>query len=67
MENSMWIVGNGDNINFWTNDWLGAPMIDTLQVRQDYFSGFASTLNMAIVNNMLEMPAFVLSNTTVAT
>ena len=32
---------------------------------RDNFSGFASTLNLDIVNGGLEMPAFLLSNITV--
>ncbi|XP_039686942.1 uncharacterized protein [Medicago truncatula] len=26
--NSLWIVGSGDSINFWTDNWLGAPLVD---------------------------------------
>jgi hypothetical protein len=54
MANSMWIVGNGDNINVWTDNRLGAPLGDTFQVPRDYFLGFASTLNSAIINDMLD-------------
>jgi len=64
--NYLWIVRSGGNINFWTDNWIGAPLADTLQVLRDYFMGFTCTLNMAIVQVQREMPSFVFANPTVA-
>ncbi|MCI46276.1 RNA-directed DNA polymerase (Reverse transcriptase), partial [Trifolium medium] len=32
MENSSWLLGKGDNINFWLDDWCGAPLVQTLHI-----------------------------------
>ncbi|KAF1891085.1 hypothetical protein Lal_00001224 [Lupinus albus] len=29
---SIWLIGNGRNINFWTNNWMGIPLVDHLQI-----------------------------------
>ncbi|KAE9594276.1 hypothetical protein Lalb_Chr18g0052071 [Lupinus albus] len=30
--NSIWLIGNGHNINFRTNNWLGDTLVDSLQI-----------------------------------
>jgi len=32
MENSLWIVGTCEIINFWTDNWLGEPLVDFIQL-----------------------------------
>jgi hypothetical protein len=30
--NTLWLLGNGENINFWNNCWCGAPLSPALQI-----------------------------------
>ncbi|XP_019447270.1 PREDICTED: uncharacterized protein LOC109350495 [Lupinus angustifolius] len=30
--NSVWIIGNGQKTNFWLDNWLGEPLVDTLNI-----------------------------------
>lgn len=32
MENSIWQIGDGKNINFWLDNWLSSPLADQLQI-----------------------------------
>ncbi|XP_019437071.1 PREDICTED: uncharacterized protein LOC109343269 [Lupinus angustifolius] len=32
MENSIWLLGNGNNINYWLDNWLGYPLTDLLGI-----------------------------------
>jgi hypothetical protein len=32
MENSLWIVGTGEEIQFWTDNWLGEPVVDLIHL-----------------------------------
>ncbi|XP_019431129.1 PREDICTED: uncharacterized protein LOC109338368 [Lupinus angustifolius] len=32
LNNSVWIVGNGMNINYWCDKWLSIPLIDSLSI-----------------------------------
>jgi ribonuclease HI len=32
LDNSAWLVGKGDNINFWTDCWCGSPLVEQLGI-----------------------------------
>jgi hypothetical protein len=32
INNSFWLLGDGNDINFWTDSWCGAPLVDQLNV-----------------------------------
>lgn len=42
--NSFWIVGTGDKINFWTNNWLGILIVETVQIPSAFHSGLSCSL-----------------------
>ncbi|XP_019427157.1 PREDICTED: uncharacterized protein LOC109335477 [Lupinus angustifolius] len=31
-DNSIWLLGNGHNINYWLDNWLGSPLADLLDI-----------------------------------
>ncbi|XP_019425135.1 PREDICTED: uncharacterized protein LOC109334017 [Lupinus angustifolius] len=35
-ENAVWIIGKGDTINFWKDNWLGTPLVDLLNIPQHW-------------------------------
>jgi len=61
-DNSAWIVGNGERINFWTDNWLGVPLVDTLQITVEFCLSISCTGQMAIRSGQIELPAFVRDN-----
>ena len=44
MANSVWVVGTGENINFWTNNWLGDPLVDLLNLDIDFHAHLKGTV-----------------------
>jgi hypothetical protein len=32
MENSIWTIGNEENINFWNDNWCGIPLSDLFNI-----------------------------------
>jgi len=44
------LVGTGENINFWTDNWLGEPLADLLQIDPIVHTNFARLLSYVIVD-----------------
>ena len=49
-ENSSWIIGNGENINFWLDAWCGDPLIQSLNLQPSQISNFPPRLCNYIQN-----------------
>jgi hypothetical protein len=50
MDNSVWLLGNGRNINFWTDSWCGNPLIDQLNIPVHIGDLLSSTVSDFILN-----------------
>jgi len=48
--NSLWIVGTGENIHFWTDNWLGNWLVDMLHVAPNIHSHLLSLVADVIVD-----------------
>jgi len=48
--NSKWIVGSGNVINLWTNNWLGEPLVDLLQIDPTLHVAFNAKIEDIIVD-----------------
>jgi len=57
MENSLWIVGIGEIINFWTDNWLEEPLVDFIQLDSDFHGHLKGTVSEVIANGGWELPA----------
>ncbi|XP_019455087.1 PREDICTED: uncharacterized protein LOC109356210 [Lupinus angustifolius] len=47
--NSIWLVGDGLSVNFWRDNWLGEPLVDTLNIHRDIhdnLQGFIANYTM---------------------
>ncbi|XP_019430034.1 PREDICTED: uncharacterized protein LOC109337509 [Lupinus angustifolius] len=42
--NSIWIVGSGDSINFWKDNWLGQPIVDQLNIPHELHRDLHATV-----------------------
>lgn len=54
--NSLWIVGTGVNIHFWSDNWLGEPLLDLLQVAPHFHDNFDGTVANVILNGRWNIP-----------
>ncbi|XP_039682998.1 uncharacterized protein [Medicago truncatula] len=57
--NSLWIVGNGDSINFWTDNWLGAPLVELLNLDKEFHGHLIGKHSEAIINGALLLPTTI--------
>jgi hypothetical protein len=48
--NSLCIVGTGINILFWTDNWLGEPLVSILQIAPIFHADFTSSVADVIIN-----------------
>jgi ribonuclease HI len=59
LANSLWIIGTGENINFWMDNWLGEPLADLLNIDNNLHRHLKGTVAEAIVDGKLVMPQSV--------
>jgi len=53
----LWIVGTGERIHFWTDNWLGAPLVDLIHLDSDFHGHLYGTVSEVIVNGSWQLPA----------
>jgi ribonuclease HI len=56
MANSVWVVGTGEKIHFWTDNWLGDPLVDILQIEPSVHINFTGLLCDVISNAAWNLP-----------
>jgi hypothetical protein len=56
LDNSAWLVGNGDTINFWTDCWCGNPLVDQLGIPNQTRHLLSSKVSDFIVNGNWSIP-----------
>jgi hypothetical protein len=44
-ENSIWLLGDGVNINFWTNNWCGSPLCDLFDIPKSLTSSVSDYIH----------------------
>ncbi|XP_039690616.1 uncharacterized protein [Medicago truncatula] len=59
MSNSLWIVGNGNNIHFWTDNWLGVPLVELMNINVDFHGHMKGMVSEVIVNGTWNIPAVI--------
>jgi hypothetical protein len=56
MDNSVWLLGNGKDINFWTDSWCGSPLVDQLHIPLQIGQFLSSTVSDYIHNGQWVLP-----------
>jgi len=64
--NSIWVVGTGEKIHFWTDNWPGEPLVDILQIDPMVHINFNGLLCDVITNAAWNIPVEVYSSPDVA-
>jgi hypothetical protein len=56
MNNSFWLLGTGDNINFWNDNWCGAPLSDLFNIPHHVSQLLTSKVSDYICNGLWIIP-----------
>jgi hypothetical protein len=54
--NSFWNLGNGQDINFWLDNWCGEPLVEMLQIPPHIHNSLTSSMDMFITNHEWSIP-----------
>jgi mannosylglycoprotein endo-beta-mannosidase len=60
LDNSLWLLGNGEHINFWTDNWLGTPLVDQLLIPQQVRASLSASVKDFIVDGRWSLPPTIL-------
>ncbi|CAL0306454.1 unnamed protein product [Lupinus luteus] len=55
-KNSIWLVGNGLNISFWHDNWMGAALVDFLQILEEFHARLSSKVSNFIIDRKWAIP-----------
>jgi len=56
LENSSWLLGNGENINFWSDNWCGVNIAECLNLHANVSVNLSATVKDFIVDNSWHIP-----------
>jgi len=59
--NSIWIVGTGENIKLWTNNWLGNGLVELLHISPSVHKHLISSVTDFIVDGGWNLPSEVMA------
>jgi ribonuclease HI len=59
MSNSIWLLGNGENINFWNDPWCGVPLSVQFQIPAHISAALSSKVCDYIVNGGWHIPPYL--------
>jgi len=54
--NSCWLLGNGEKINFWHDAWCGDPLVQSFQVPETITSNLPTSVKAYITNHQWNLP-----------
>jgi ribonuclease HI len=60
-KNSVWQLGNGENIRFWLDSWCGVPLVTALSIPAHLHHLLQSTVDNFIVNFKWSIPLCILN------
>jgi hypothetical protein len=64
VDNSIWLIGNGESINLWLDNWFGTPLASVLNLTTT--SSSSMKLSSVIVDGHWRLPPILLSHPLVA-
>jgi hypothetical protein len=56
IDNSLWIVGTGEKISLWNDNWLGVSLVDLFNVDPYFHAGFTGKVSKIIVDGRWNLP-----------
>jgi hypothetical protein len=61
-DNSIWLLGNGENINFWKDNWCGTSLVELFNIPDHISQNLTSTVSDYIVNGTWCFPPQLLQS-----
>jgi hypothetical protein len=55
-QNSIWLLGNGEDINFWNDNWCGTPLSNTFNIPDQIKQSLSSKVSDYIFNGQWNLP-----------
>lgn len=55
-ENSVWIIGNGNNINLWLDNWLGTSFVSLLNILMHMYTSLTVKVATVIADGKWQIP-----------
>jgi hypothetical protein len=65
-DNTIWLLGNGENINFWTDNWCGTSLVDVFNMPNHISQNLSSTVSDYLVNDAWSFPSQLLQHYTLS-
>ncbi|GAU17865.1 hypothetical protein TSUD_329910 [Trifolium subterraneum] len=56
---SIWLIGNGERISYWNDNWLGKPLVDLLQIPRSIAKRLHSSVADMIADNVWIIPNYI--------
>jgi hypothetical protein len=56
MDNSLWLLGNGEEINFWNDNWCGTPLVDLFNIPSHIGQFLSSRVSDYIQHGQWNLP-----------
>jgi ribonuclease HI len=56
IDNSIWLLGNGENINFWNDNWSGTPLSELFNIPPQVCQSLSSKVSDYILNGQWNIP-----------
>jgi len=57
--NSRWVIGDGEDIHLWLDNWLGESLVSLLNIHTRTFPSLHAKLTSVIVNGKWQLPSFI--------
>ena len=64
-KNSVWIIGNGEKINLWLDNWMGSSLVSTLNTPPNMYPFLTAKLQSIIINGRWQLLPSLLNYPTV--
>jgi hypothetical protein len=55
-DNSIWLLGNGADINFWLDNWCGVPIAEQLDIPNHLRRSLSASVSDFISNGQWSIP-----------
>jgi hypothetical protein len=62
LDNSLWLLGNGKDINFWTDNWCGSSLVDLFNIPTQTSQHLSATVSDFILNGSWQFPPALLQH-----
>lgn len=56
LANFIWLIGNGEHINLWLDNWLGTPLVSIFNIHHTTYHHLNNKLSIFIADGKWKIP-----------